>query len=133
MNSLNLNQEEDITQMRQQFEALDTDKDGQLSIAEVENVVRKELQPEEVDRFLAILRDRVDANGSGAIDYSEFISLCCNRTHLLTRDNLTRAFKELDLDGNGQLDKGELRKAFEAGCGLKRSDSFWEGLVNCID
>jgi calcium-dependent protein kinase len=75
----------------------------------------------------------VDADASGTIDYSEFISLCCNRTKLLTRDKLTRAFKELDLDGNGQIDKGELRKAFEAGCGVKRSDSFWEGLVTCID
>jgi len=43
MNSLNLNQLEDISQLRQQFEALDTDNDGQLSIAEVESVVRKEL------------------------------------------------------------------------------------------
>jgi calcium-dependent protein kinase len=101
MNSLNLNQEEDISQLRQQFEALDTDKDGRLSIAEIENLVRKELLPEDVDRFLDILKDRVDADASGAIDYSEFICLCCNRTNLLTRDNLTKAFKELDLDGNG--------------------------------
>jgi Ca2+-binding EF-hand superfamily protein len=43
LNSLNLNRDDDISQLRQQFEALDTDKDGQLSIAEVESVVRKEL------------------------------------------------------------------------------------------
>lgn len=43
MNTLNLNQEDDISQLRQQFEALDTDKDGRLSISEIENVVRKEL------------------------------------------------------------------------------------------
>ena len=44
MNSLDLNQkEEDIPYNRQQLEAHETDKDGQLSIAEIESVVCKEL------------------------------------------------------------------------------------------
>lgn len=61
----------------------------------------------------------------GSIYNSEYMSLCSNGTNLVTRDNLARAIIELDLDGNGEPDKADPRKAFEAVFSLKRTESIY--------
>jgi Ca2+-binding EF-hand superfamily protein len=67
----------------------------------------------------------IDVNGSGEIDYSEFVNLTTQRQQLLSRENLRKAFDKLDLDSNGVVCVSELRKAFEAGGGSHRSEKFW--------
>ena len=49
---------------------------------------------------------------SGTIDYSEFINLTLQSQKILNRENLTKAFNMLDVDGNGQVSSEELKKAF---------------------
>lgn len=74
MNSLNLIQS-DITDLRNEFQALDKDSNGKLSITEIRNILTAHLNFEECESLEAILKDMVDTNGSGFIDYSEFLSL----------------------------------------------------------
>lgn len=51
----------------------------------------------------------VDTDGSGAIDYSEFITASVNKSNTLSKDNLKSAFKMFDKDGNGSISADELR------------------------
>lgn len=64
-----LAQKEDLVELQKAFKALDKNSDGKLSRDELVEGYRKiygEMAEEEVDAILA----RVDANGSGEIDYS---------------------------------------------------------------
>ena len=64
-----LAQKEDLLDLQKAFKALDKNSDGKLSRDELIEGYQKifgELAEEEVDKILA----RVDANGSGEIDYS---------------------------------------------------------------
>jgi calcium-dependent protein kinase len=46
---------------------------------------------------------RVDADGSGDINYSEFISTAVNLEKLFTGERLEKAFKVFDKDGDNSI------------------------------
>jgi len=69
--------------MQKAFKALDKNSDGRLSREELIEGFKKIYGPlaeEEVDKIL----QRVDANGSGEIDYSEWIVATINKNRFLS-------------------------------------------------
>ena len=54
------------------------------------------------------LFDKVDIDGSGSIDYTEFVMATMNEKLLVTRDRLMMAFKTFDADGSGALSPEEI-------------------------
>ncbi len=54
------------------------------------------------------------------IDFSEFINLTIDHKKLLTKENLTKAFKKMDIDNDGKVGIEELKKAFEADGNMKK-------------
>uniref|UniRef100_V9LHH8 Calcium-binding protein 4-like protein n=1 Tax=Callorhinchus milii TaxID=7868 RepID=V9LHH8_CALMI len=68
-----------VRELRFAFKELDTDRDGQISTAEL-NVAIKEimgetLQPEEVQEVLS----DIDLNGDGHVDFDEFVMMLSSR------------------------------------------------------
>lgn len=124
-----------MTKLRQQFEAIDINKDGKISFEEIEILISKHLGEKDQLLLFSILRNMIDIDQSGTIDYFEFLSLCTKHQDALTIDNLTKAFHSLDRDGDGKLTIVELREAFEAGGGRNhhRSQSFWERYIEKFD
>jgi calcium-dependent protein kinase len=51
----------------------------------------------------------VDIDGSGHIDYSEFISAAADRKKLLSKKNLEGAFNMFDKDGSGSITIDEIK------------------------
>jgi calmodulin len=52
----------------------------------------------------------VDADGSGTIDFPEFLTMMSRQlNHADTEDQIKEAFKVFDKDGNGFIDADELR------------------------
>ena len=73
---------DDLSELQKAFKALDKNSDGKLSREELIEGYKKiygELAEEEVDKIL----QRVDANGSGEIDYSEWIVATINKEKLV--------------------------------------------------
>lgn len=60
---------------------------------------------EEVKKVIASL----DTNGSGKIDYTEFLAATMERNVYMKEEKLHQAFKMFDLDGNGRISKSELK------------------------
>jgi len=88
---------------------MDTNGDGKLDKGEIKNGYQeffgKGLSDEEID----IMFDKVDVDGSGAIDYSEFVVASMNEKNLLSNNKLQSAFKMFDKDGGGSISTDEIR------------------------
>jgi calcium-dependent protein kinase len=66
---------------------LDTDNDGMISRAEL-TVGLQKLYPEEAEDEVEKVFRKVDIDGSGFIDYSEWVVATIDKEKLLTRDKL---------------------------------------------
>merc|ERR1719350_1941233 len=92
--------------MRDIFMNLDTNGDGMLSPEEVrEGLTRQNMT---VPAALEDLLKHIDSDGSGAIDYSEFIAATIDRKTYMKRSVLWSAFQTFDSDGDGKITRDEL-------------------------
>ena len=57
----------------------------------------------------------VDTDGSGFIDYSEFVVAALNESQLTTNDKLQAAFKMFDKDGSGIITADEIKEVLQFG------------------
>jgi len=111
-----------IRPLRQAFEALDKNQDGKLTASELnEGIARTGLEAcsEEIKRLVA----NVDADGSGAIDYTEFLAATLDRKSVLTEDVLRKAFAVFDQNGDGKISCQELHSVLSAAQDIPRGSS----------
>merc|ERR1711959_468946 len=74
------------------------------------------------------IMEQVDSDGSGVIDYTEFLAATLDRRHYIQEDVCWAAFRVFDLDGNGKITRDELAKViadsatFEEALGMQREE-----------
>lgn len=56
--------------------------------------------------------DSIDVDKNGKINYTEFLASSLEKDELFKVDNLKKMFKLLDKDGNGSIDRNELKTLF---------------------
>lgn len=101
-----------IDHLRVLFTSLDSDQDGKLSVAEMKEGFTK--AGAEIPSDLQALFQAVDVDGSGSIDYTEFLAATLNKKRYLQRDVVWAAFQKFDKNGNGQIDRDELELVFNS-------------------
>jgi calcium-dependent protein kinase len=104
----NLLNKEESKQMYDNFRKLDKNNDGKLSADELIEAYNKTMQKEEAEEEVRKIMQTVDSNGSGFIDYSEFVTACMKKEMLVNNESLEIAFKAFDLDGSGKITSNEL-------------------------
>ena len=75
---------------------------------------------EEVDKIMKL----ADIDGSGEIDYSEWIMATANKKSLISEEKLRNAFKYFDKDGSGSISLEEIKEVL----GVKKrlvDDTIW--------
>lgn len=116
------NKEEHIKKMRDTFHQLDENGDGILSQKELKEGIAKAFDhlnlpvPDDLNDILECL----DSDGSGVIDYTEFLAAALDKSKTNTEDNLWAAFRMFDRNGDGKITQEELREVLN-------SDSVGEG------
>jgi calcium-dependent protein kinase len=97
---------------------MDVNGDGKLSKDEIQNgylqYFGRSLNDAEVDDMFS----KVDADNSGAIDYSEFVVATMNEKNLLSNNKLQTAFKMFDKDGGGSISTDEIKQVLSFGQNL---------------
>ena len=53
--------------------------------------------------------NKIDMDGSGTIDYTEWAVGTINKANVLTKQKLKKAFDMFDLDGSGKINSLELK------------------------
>lgn len=102
---------EETNRMEEIFAAMDKNNDGMLSKEEIKEGYEEHMgipiDDEEIDQMF----NAIDTDGSGAIDYSEFLMATMNQQQLLSKEKLKQAFKMFDKDGSGTISREEIKEA----------------------
>mmetsp|Transcript_75494 Transcript_75494/g.152707 ORF Transcript_75494/g.152707 Transcript_75494/m.152707 type:complete len:472 (+) Transcript_75494:89-1504(+) len=106
--------EEKIKVLRQTFEALDANGDGLLTSQELKDGMAK-ANLEHAGLDLDALMEGIDADGSGLIDYTEFLAATLDKKCYMQEDVCYTAFSVFDQDGDGHITLEELKKILENG------------------
>lgn len=98
----------EIDELKKAFAAMDTNGDGSLTIAEVKSALDRSgiKLPPDLDEVIK----EIDSDGSGSIDYMEFIAATLDQKIYNQREICWRAFKMFDRDGNGKISIAEFAK-----------------------
>jgi len=125
-----------IKAMRAAFLAMDENQDGQLTVAEI----RKGMAASGITEIPADLEQiikEVDSDGSGVIDYSEFLATTLDKKTYIQEENVWAAFRAFDLDGDGRISRDELAAVFkdehvqaEFGEQMKSIDTDGDGFID---
>ncbi|KAG8050027.1 hypothetical protein GUJ93_ZPchr0009g1831 [Zizania palustris] len=112
---------EQIAEFREAFSLFDKDGDGTITTKELGTVMRS-LGQDPTEAELQEMVAEVDADGSGSIDFTEFISLLARKMRdTEAEDDLRDAFRVFDKDQNGFITPDELRSVM-TNLGDKLSD-----------
>jgi len=96
-----------INDMRAVFNKLDTDHDGQLSLEELRTGLEDASLPDLVQDVDHLFAD-IDVDGSGAIDYSEFLAAAIDLGQCTRADMCWQAFCVFDRDGDERISRSDL-------------------------
>ncbi|XP_038882543.1 calcium-dependent protein kinase 28-like [Benincasa hispida] len=107
--------EEELADLRDQFDAIDVDKNGSISLEEMRQALAKDLPWKlKESRVLEILQ-AIDVNTDGLVDFTEFVAATLHVHQLEEHDSVKwqqrsqAAFEKFDIDKDGFITPEELR------------------------
>jgi calcium-dependent protein kinase len=75
------------------------------------------------------LMRKVDTDGDGFINYTEFMTASMAEKRKLAKDELKKAFETFDKDGSGTISGEELRMAL----GIYQNGESWREILQMVD
>ncbi|CAD8069016.1 unnamed protein product [Paramecium sonneborni] len=102
-----------FSQLINTFNEFDTNKDGRVNIEEMMIAYKALGRAEEAKKEIKQIFEKIDTDGSGDIDFYEFLIAITDRQALLTIQNLQLTFQTFNVSRNGRLTEQELSQALQ--------------------
>jgi calcium-dependent protein kinase len=99
--------ESDIKVLKDIFNSIDKNQDGTLTIEEIKEGVAQLQNSNNIN--IEELFKSIDTDGSGVINYTEFIAATIDQNVYLKEERLYEAFKMFDKDGSGKISIDEVK------------------------
>jgi len=106
--------ESQIKNLRSVFLQLDDNGDGLLSVQEMRDGLAK-AGLKEIPPDLQQIMEQVDSDGSGVIDYTEFLAATLDKKAYIQEDVCWSAFRVFDRNGDGKISMAELEACLQGG------------------
>jgi calcium-dependent protein kinase len=106
--------ESQIKNLRSIFMQLDDNGDGLLSVQEMRDGLSK-AGLKEIPPDLQQIMEQVDSDGSGVIDYTEFLAATLDKKAYIQEDVCWSAFRVFDRNGDGKISMAELEQVLASG------------------
>mmetsp|Transcript_1047 Transcript_1047/g.932 ORF Transcript_1047/g.932 Transcript_1047/m.932 type:complete len:204 (-) Transcript_1047:102-713(-) len=106
--------DEEIAQLKKVFTSMDKNGDGQLTVQEMLEGIQKSGLKDVPEDLMDIMK-QVDSDGSGVIDYTEFLAATLDKKKYIQEDRLWGAFRVFDRDGDGKITRQELAEVLNNG------------------
>ncbi|CDW84490.1 protein kinase domain containing protein [Stylonychia lemnae] len=87
----------------------------------------------EIEYEVDMIWNRIDLDGNGKIDFTEWEVATINKKDALTHRKLKKAFDMFDLDRNGTISALELKQVMGSFVGDLISDKVWQDMINEVD
>jgi calcium-dependent protein kinase len=125
----NIQQTEQVEKLKNIFEFLDINQDGELTYNEIKEAILK-IFPDEYmnEEKINYIIDKMDENKDGVISYEEFLRVTIDEKVLLEKSNLKMAFDKFDTNKDGKLSKEELANILDKG-----ASEYVDSLLSLID
>jgi calcium-binding protein CML len=124
---------EQIARLKEVFDHFDADGSGSIDAGELRNVFQSmgtEVSEQEMEDMIA----GVDDDGSGQIEFQEFMVLMCSNFGSRSfEEDMREAFTQLDPDSTGKLDVKKLKSMMKELTGGLLSDQEIADIITSID
>ena len=120
---------QETRELRQIFMQLDLNHDGKLSKEELMKGYHL-LDATAAKNIEKIMAD-CDSDGSGFIDYSEFLTACIDWDSSLNEHRLQAAFRAYDTDNSGTISAAEIKALLQSEDAV--DDQVWESILKDAD
>ncbi|KAG1354059.1 calcium-dependent protein kinase 18 [Cocos nucifera] len=107
--------EDELAALRDQFDAIDVDKNNAISLEEMRHALAKDLPWRLKGPRVQEILQAIDSNTDGLVDFSEFVAATLHVHQLAEHDcekwqSISQAaFNKFDMDGDGYITPEELR------------------------
>lgn len=104
--------EDEVRELRAQFQAIDTDGTGMIKASELNDILtakRMNLSTQEIQEMIK----EMDYHGNGKINYSEFLSATINVKKFLNDQRLRAIFSQFDTDGTQKITEENIYYAMQ--------------------
>ncbi|XP_072984504.1 calcium-dependent protein kinase 18-like [Typha latifolia] len=107
--------EDELSDLRDQFNAIDVDKNGTISLEEMKLALHKDIPWRTKEPCVLEILQAIDSNTDGLVDFDEFVAATLHVHQLVELDTVKwqslsqAAFDKFDVDGDGYITPEELR------------------------
>lgn len=107
--------EDELADLRDQFDAIDVDKSGSISLEEMRQALAKDVPWRMKEPRVKEILQAIDSNTDGMVDFPEFVAATIHVNQLEEHDNekfnssSQAAFHKFDVDRDGYITPDELR------------------------